>query len=111
MCRKAAGGAFGAFFVANEKTVEWHGREHLTLYKSSPNLTRSFCKTCGTAVTGANPEISDGTIILAANMLEHDPDLPVIAVEYDADRVCWHNKADKAPHYDGAFPNWHKLRP
>lgn len=70
MCRKAAGGHAGFFFVAMRDEVTWEGAEHLTVHRSSPGLERSFCSRCGTAMTGANLVTPDDTIILAANALD-----------------------------------------
>lgn len=111
MCRKAAGGAFGAFFVALRDEVTWEGAEHLTTYRSSPGLERSFCKHCGTAMTGANLTEPDETIILAANALDNDVPLRVIAVEHAAAKATWSEGNDEAPHFDGPYPGWEKLRP
>lgn len=38
MCRKAAGGHAGFFFVALREEVTWEGAEHLTHHESSPGL-------------------------------------------------------------------------
>lgn len=109
MCRRASGGAYGAFFVARRAQVTWTGQTHLTSYESSPGLIRSFCAQCGSAVTGANLATPDDTIILAANMLDTDAALPVIAVEYVDDKATWTEHEKSAPHFRGAFPGWSDL--
>jgi hypothetical protein len=111
MCRKAAGGAFGCFFVAYTKEIEWQGEELLTRYESSPGLVRAFCSRCGTAMTGANLVTPDDTFILAANALDGDVRLTVMAHEHVAPKASWQNGAEEAPCYDGAFPGWATLRP
>ncbi len=111
MCRKAAGGAFGAFFVARRDEVTWQGEEYLAEYRSSPSLVRSFCSRCGTAMTGANLIEADETIILAANALDNDVPLRVIAVEHAAAKTTWSEGNDEVPHFDGPYPGWEKLRP
>ena len=111
MCRKAAGGAAGAFCVALRDEVTWEGAEHLTVYQSSPGLERSFCSRCGTAMTGANLIAADATIILAANALDGDVAARVIAQEHCAAKAAWDRDSEKAPHFDGAFPGWESLRP
>lgn len=111
MCRKAAGGAFGAFFVALRDEVTWEGAEHLSTYRSSPTLERAFCRQCGTAMTGANLTEPDETIILAANALADDAPLRVIAVEHAASKATWAGDIDEAPHFDGPYPGWEKLKP
>lgn len=111
MCRRAAGGAYGAFFVARRAAVTWTGETYLTSYESSPGLIRSFCTRCGAAATGANLTTPDDTIILAANMLDAEAALPVIAVEYADDKAPWTEHEKSAPQFKGAFPGWSDLKP
>jgi len=111
MCRKAAGGHAGFFFVALRKDVTWEGEDHLARYESSPGLVRSFCARCGTAMTGANLKMPDETIILTANALDGDVSARVIAQEYCASKASWAEGHDGAPHFDGAFPGWESLKP
>jgi len=110
MCRKAAGGAAGAFFVARRDEVAWTGEEYLASYKSSPELVRSFCSRCGSAMTGANLIEPDETIILAANALDGEIAARVVAHEHTGSKISWDGNND-APHFDGAFPGWETLRP
>lgn len=111
MCRKASGGAFGAFFVALRKDVTWHGDDHLTVFESSPKLVRAFCSHCGTAMTGANLIEPDDTIILAANALDCSADVRIVAHEHVASRARWDRDADQVRRFDDAFPEWGTLRP
>lgn len=111
MCRKAAGGAFGAFFVALRDKVHWSGMQNLVHRESSPGLVRSFCRHCGTALTGANLAEPDDTIILSANALDGNPVLRVIAREHMASAPSWAPDTKKAPSWDGAYPHWQSLRP
>ncbi|MDO8837569.1 MAG: GFA family protein [Parvibaculum sp.] len=111
MCRKAAGGAAGAFFVARRDEVTWTGAEYLTSYKSSPELVRAFCLRCGSAMTGANLVEPDETIILAASALDGDIAARIVAQEHLVARASWDADSEKAPHFDGAFPDWETLRP
>ncbi|PKQ08245.1 MAG: aldehyde-activating protein [Alphaproteobacteria bacterium HGW-Alphaproteobacteria-11] len=110
MCRKAAGGAAGAFFVARRDEVTWEGAEHLASYKSSPTLERSFCSRCGTAMTGANLIEPDETIILAANALDGDIAARIVAHEHVGSKTSWADN-DDAPHFRGPYPGWESLRP
>lgn len=111
MCRKAAGGAYGAFFVAQRADVNWLSDTTLRHYESSPNLIRSFCHRCGSAVTGANLKNPDDTIILTASMLDTNTGALLIAVENTTDRVHWTDNEKDAPHFEGAFPGWSDLKP
>lgn len=111
MCRKAAGGYAGFFFVALRKDVTWEGEDHLTRYESSPGLVRSFCARCGTAMTGANLVEPDETIILAANALDGEVPARVVAQEYCASKASWAERHDGAPSCAGGWPGWESLRP
>jgi hypothetical protein len=111
MCRKAAGGHAGFFFVAMRDDVTWEGADKLTHYESSPGLVRSFCSRCGTAMTGANLKVPDETIILTANALEGEVPVRVIAQEYCSSKASWAEGHDGAPQFDGAYPGWEKLKP
>lgn len=111
MCRKASGGAFGAYFVARRADIHWQGEAALTHYQSSGNLTRSFCARCGSAVTGANLMPGDDTIILAANLLDTDIEPSVVAVEHVHSKIRWHENEKSAPQFESAFPDWDKLSP
>lgn len=51
MCRKAHGAAFATY--GNVRRKDFHftqGEESLGIYQSSPGVTRSFCKHCGSAL-------------------------------------------------------------
>lgn len=111
MCRKAAGGHAGFFFVALRDEVVWEGVDNLARYESSPGLTRSFCARCGTAMTGANLMEPDDTIILAANALDGDVPARLIAREHAASKAPWFDGHDRIPSCNSAWPGWKDLRP
>ncbi|MGH7822131.1 MAG: GFA family protein [Candidatus Binatia bacterium] len=111
MCRKAAGGPFASLFLANTAEISWRGEELLTRYESSAGLVRAFCSRCGTAMTGANLVEPDDTFILAANALDGEVRVRVIAEEHLASRARWHDESEGAERYDGAFPGWETLKP
>ena len=110
MCRKAAGGHAGFFFVAMRDEVTWEGAEHLTVYRSSPALERSFCARCGTAMTGANLVEPDDTIILAANALDEPAPARIVAREFTASKASWFEGGGAAA-CEGAWPGWKDLKP
>ena len=111
MCRKAAGGHAGFFFVALRDEVTWEGAQHLAVYRSSPALERSFCSRCGTAMTGANPVEPAATIILAANALDEPVTARIIAKEYLAAKASWFDCPEAAPACEGPWPGWKDLKP
>src|ERR1700728_2319100 len=51
MCRKWHGSAFRTRATASAETFQWtQGREQLGRYRSSKNLTKTFCKICGSSL-------------------------------------------------------------
>jgi hypothetical protein len=48
MCRKAHGAAFGSYGGLQVRDFRWtSGEELVAAYRSSPEVTRTFCKRCG----------------------------------------------------------------
>ncbi|MGR9092661.1 MAG: GFA family protein, partial [Gammaproteobacteria bacterium] len=48
MCRKAHGGAYTTFLkIARKDFAISAGDGHIVAYRSSPEVTRSFCRECG----------------------------------------------------------------
>lgn len=70
-CRKAHGTAFGTFALVKADTFEWSsGAAQLSRFGGDDDRTLSFCKRCGTTLTGNAPP---GHVALAAGTLDVDP--------------------------------------
>lgn len=65
-CRKQTGLYYAATNVPDDKLTV-HGKENITVYQSSPQATRSFCKTCGSALFWKHQD-DDYTSILAGTI-------------------------------------------
>ncbi|MBT8460421.1 MAG: GFA family protein [Boseongicola sp.] len=60
ICRKTAGGGgFAINLGAKADTLEVTGRGNVRTYESSPNMERTFCGTCGSALWGYSPKWPD----------------------------------------------------
>jgi hypothetical protein len=100
MCRKAHGSAFGAYtMVAAEDFRFTRGADKVGHYRSSPQITRSFCTGCGAPLQF----IRDGAerFSLTAGTLDGDPDLTVIAQIYVPSKAPWHRLDPDIPAHDG----------
>ena len=57
ICRKTAGaGGFAINIGAVADTLTVDGRENVRTYPSSPQMERTFCKTCGSALWAYSPD-------------------------------------------------------
>jgi hypothetical protein len=62
-------------------------------------------------MTGANLKVPDATIILAANALDGEVPVRVVAQEYCASKASWAERHDGAPSCEAGWTGWEKLRP
>ena len=70
MCRKIHGTAFATYAACAPEQVHWlQGEDAVARFESSPRLTRSFCRHCGSVVPGIH---GDHAIVPVGN-LEDDP--------------------------------------
>jgi len=75
VCRKTAGsGGFAINLGAQAETLEVTGREQVRTYQSSPDMERTFCGTCGSALWGYSPKWPD---LIHPHASAIDTDLPV----------------------------------
>lgn len=88
MCRKAHGAAFGTY-----ATVAWvdfclvDGEDRLASYESSPGVTRTFCKTCGSTlqfIPADRPNFG-----LAIGTLDSDPGIEPTYQIWVRDKAPW----------------------
>jgi hypothetical protein len=57
MCRKAHGAAFASWAVVPVSAFRWRaGEATLTHYRSSPEIDRTFCPTCGANAPAPSPD-------------------------------------------------------
>ena len=78
MCQKQFGSFFSAFVTAPKDGVEWI-REEPTYYQSSVNISRGFCRRCGTPLTYRHP----GRLEISIGSFDDRSDLqPQIQVNY-----------------------------
>lgn len=75
ICRKTAGaGGYAINLGARAETLAVEGREHVRVYRSTPNHERSFCGECGSALWVFSPDWPD---LIHPHAGVIDTDLPV----------------------------------
>ena len=97
-CRKATGSAFGSFIFLSAKDFEWlSGKENIRGFKSSPDLERAFCQTCGSSVPFKSHMDQMG---VPGGILDGDPEMSPEADIFTADKLPWYEIPESAV----AFP-------
>jgi hypothetical protein len=97
MCRKAYGAAFGTYArVQKSDFVLVSGAEDIASYRSSPEVTRMFCRRCGSTlqfIRATRPN----TFALALGTLDDDPGvLPSMHIHIET-KVPWLDINDGLP--------------
>lgn len=101
MCRKAHGAAFGTYArVQKADFVLVSGAEDIASYQSSPEVTRTFCRRCGSTlqfIRATRPN----TFALALGTLDDDPGVrPSMHIHIES-KVPWLDIDDGLPHHIG----------
>ncbi|HEX9450779.1 MAG TPA: GFA family protein [Burkholderiales bacterium] len=101
MCRKAHGAAFGTYArVQRSDFVLVSGAEDVTAYQSSPEVTRTFCRRCGSTlqfIRATRPN----TFALALGTLDDDPGVrPSMHIHIET-KVPWLDVDDDLPQHVG----------
>lgn len=80
------------------------GRELVARHApSSPfNLTRCFCRVCGTYL--GEPETDPKAFPISAHTFDDDPGVRPVLHEYVSDKPPWYQITDGLPQYAGAPP-------
>ncbi len=101
MCRKTHGAAYGTYYFVAEENFHWTGeRNTIVDYHSSPVLTRSFCRDCGSVV----PNADDNGRFMFVPAGSHD-DGPAISAHIFVDsKAPWLDITDDLPKHDDHAP-------
>jgi hypothetical protein len=99
MCRKAHGAAFGSYArVQRSDFVVLSGAEDIHSYQSSPDVTRTFCARCGSALQFIRATRPD-TLSLALGTLDDDPGVRASSHIFVESKASWFDIADDLPRY------------
>ena len=101
MCRKAHGAAYGTYYFLDKDNFSWTSdRDTIRDYRSSPELTRSFCQACGSVAPNAD-ETGQFMFVPAG---PHDDGPEITANIFVASKAPWHDITDNLPKHDGHPP-------
>lgn len=67
-CQKQHGAAMASYFVVRRDDVIFNDRSSLKAYSSSPQVTRSFCSTCGANISWQSAEYREWITITVASL-------------------------------------------
>ena len=103
MCRKAHGAAFGTYGQVERKDfVVVSGAEDIASYQSSPGVSRTFCKRCGSTlqfISDSRPRI----LSVALGTLDDDPKVEPSLHIFAASKAPWFSITDDLPQH-AAYP-------
>lgn len=103
MCRKAHGAAFGSYArVHDADFVLVSGQDDMASYQSSPGVTRTFCRRCGSSLQFISAK-RQGSFSLALGTLDDDPGVrPSLHIFVDS-KAPWFDITDELPKHP-SFP-------
>ena len=96
-CRRVSGAASVAWFTVPRASLRWTGAEPAA-YGSSPNVTRRFCRACGTSITFEDGAYKDEVDVATATLDDPDQAPPKDHV-FASQRPTWDAIADGLPVY------------
>ena len=101
MCRKAHGAAFGTYArVQKTDFVLVSGAEDIASYQSSPEVTRTFCRRCGSTLQFIR-STRPNTFALALGTLDDDPGVHPSMHIYIESKAPWLDINDGLPQHVG----------
>ncbi len=102
-CRRWHGAAFRTRASIKKSQFKWISGEHLlSRYKSSENVTKTFCSVCGSNL--ASFYESDPDLVgIALGGLEQDPGSRPLAHVFVGSKAPWFEISDGLPQYE-AWP-------
>lgn len=86
-CRRASGAQAVAWVTVPDENFSFT-KGAPAIYRSSPNVTRTFCPTCGTSLTYINKDRKNETDITTAS-LDNPQNFPPTKDYYCRDRLPW----------------------
>jgi hypothetical protein len=103
MCRRAHGAPFSTFADCAASNFEWTaGAAHVRSHRSSEQVERTFCDTCGSRLTFRFAPMPE-RVWIAPGSLDGDPGIRPSAHIFVASRAAWDEISDDQPRFD-AYP-------
>ena len=106
MCRKATGAAFATWAYVEWQNFRWiQGESQLKRYPSSPTVTRTFCKVCGSPLQFVAEGGTQAAFGLALGTVDGDPGCKPMRHVMVGSKASWFDIADLLPQSEGAAPD------
>ncbi|MCM5681987.1 GFA family protein [Schlegelella sp. S2-27] len=99
-CRRLGGGAFTTWASVRHDALTLEGAGHLLAFEATPNITRRFCRHCGTHVYTDDRRLP-GIAGIPAGVLAPGAVITPEGHYYFDDRVPWHRVGDELPRHGG----------
>ncbi len=96
-CRRQTGSPVTAFVGVARETASMSG-DSLGIYRSSPGVRRSFCRTCGSPIAFEADRYPGEIHFYAAALDDPEAAAPQFHV-HDAERLSWLSLADDLPRH------------
>lgn len=103
-CRRMHGAAFATFAGVKRDSFRYSsGEDVLTMYKSSGNHNRYFCKICGSNILVELTDFPD-ELYVSMSAIEGDPEKPEGYHIYVGSKAPWHEIQDDLKQYEEDSP-------
>lgn len=100
ICRKLHGAPFSTYAQVGADSLKLvSGDAHVRVYKSSEEVERTFCDTCGANFTFRWSGLPEA-VWVAAGLLEDDPQLRPQHHMFVGSKASWHEITDPLPRYE-----------
>lgn len=100
-CRKLHGTAFATYAGVFAQGFSWLcDTSKLREFKTSKNVTRYFCRSCGSLLTSADTSEPD-TMYLTAGLIDSDIDIVPEYHQFTLSKAPWYEISDALPQYEG----------
>jgi hypothetical protein len=105
MCRKHHGAVFATFVGAPLEGFRWlRGQDAVASYASSEQISRSFCRHCGSVTPTPMPEM--GVVYAAAGCLDGDLEIKPQGHMFAGSKPAWLPITDSLPQHAGLPPEY-----
>ncbi|KQW46555.1 hypothetical protein ASD88_09150 [Pelomonas sp. Root662] len=99
-CRRLSGAAFTTWVSFPKTAVVLTGQEPLSVFKVTENVTRHFCRVCGSHVFTTDARLPR-TLGVPAGALDGDFPLAPTAHYFVDHKAIWHHLCDELPRFGG----------
>jgi len=105
VCRKHHGTLFDTTIAGPLSTFHWRGgTEKIAIWRSSPQLERSFCAVCGSKVASVGHAAQ--LVFMPAGALEGDLGMRPQMHIFVGSKAPWHVVSANLPHHQAFPPEW-----